>query len=42
MTKDTIAETMALKALLSQTSDQQILVEMLGFVADRLIPSIIA
>lgn len=36
MTKDTIAETMALKALLSETSDQQILVEMLGFVADRL------
>lgn len=28
---------MALKALLSRTSDQQILVEMLGFVADRLI-----
>lgn len=36
MTKDTIAEPMALKALLSQTSDQQIFVEMLGFVADRL------
>jgi len=36
MTKDTIAETMALKALLSETADQQVLVEMLGFVADRL------
>ena len=36
MTKDTIAETMALKALLSETADHQILAEMLGFVADRL------
>ena len=36
MTKDTIAETAALKALLSETSDHQILAEMLGFVADRL------
>ena len=36
MTKDTIAETAALKALLSDTSDHQLLAEMLGFVADRL------
>ena len=36
MTKDTIAETAALKALLSETADHQILAEMLGFVADRL------
>ena len=36
MTKDTIAETMALKALLSDTADHQILAEMLGFVADPL------
>lgn len=36
MTNDTIAETAALKALLSGTSDHQILAEMLGFVADRL------
>jgi putative transposase len=36
MTKDTITETAALKALLSETSDHQILAEMLGFVADRL------
>jgi putative transposase len=36
MTKHTIAETAALKALLSETADHQILAEMLGFVADRL------
>jgi transposase-like protein len=36
MTKDMIAETVALKALLSDTADHQILAEMLGFVADRL------
>ena len=36
MTKDTISETAALKALLSKTADHQILAEMLGFVADRL------
>ena len=36
MTKDTIPETAALKALLSETADHQILAEMLGFVADRL------
>ena len=36
MTKDMIAETVALKALLSETADHQILAEMLGFVADRL------
>jgi transposase-like protein len=36
MTKDTIPETAALKALLSETSDHEILAEMLGFVADRL------
>lgn len=35
MTKDTISETAALKALLSETADHQILAEMLGFVADR-------
>ena len=32
MTKDTIAEPAALKALLSETSDHQILAEMLGIV----------
>jgi hypothetical protein len=36
MTKDIISETAALKALLSETADHQILAEMLGFVADRL------
>ena len=36
MTKDTISETAALKALLSETADHQILAEMLGFVDDRL------
>jgi putative transposase len=36
MTKDTISETAALKALLSETADHQILAKMLGFVADRL------
>ncbi len=36
MTKDTITETAALKAHLSETADHQILAEMLGFVADRL------
>ncbi len=36
MTKDTLSETAALRALLSQTSDTQLLAEMLGFVADRL------
>ena len=36
MTKDMISETAALKALLSETADHQILAEMLGFVADRL------
>nr|WP_271952266.1 transposase [Ruegeria faecimaris] len=35
-TKDTTPETAALKALLSETSDHQILAEMLGFVAGRL------
>ena len=35
MTKETISETAALKALLSETADHQILAEMLGFVADR-------
>jgi putative transposase len=34
MTKNTIPETAALKALLSETSDHLILAEMLGFVAD--------
>ena len=32
MTKETISETAALKALLSETADHQILAEMLGFV----------
>ena len=36
MTNDTIAETAALKALLSETSDHQILAELQGFVADCL------
>ena len=36
MTKETISETAALRALLSETADHQILAEMLGFVADRL------
>ncbi len=36
MTKDMLAETVALKALLSDSADHQILAEMLGFVADRL------
>ena len=36
MTKDMISETAALKALLSETADHQVLAEMLGFVADRL------
>ena len=36
MTKDMMAETVALTALLSETADHQILAEMLGFVADRL------
>ena len=36
MTKDTLSETAALRALLSQTSDTHLLAEMLGFVADRL------
>lgn len=36
MTKDTISETSALKALLSQTSDRHLLAEMLSFVAERL------
>ncbi len=36
MTKDTLSETAALRALLSETSDTHMLAEMLGFVADRL------
>jgi len=36
MTKNSISETAALRALLSETSDTQLLAEMLGFVADRL------
>ena len=36
MTKDMISETAALKALLSETAAHQILADMLGFVADRL------
>ena len=36
MTKDSLSETAALRALLSETSDTHLLAEMLGFVADRL------
>ena len=36
MTKDSLSETAALRALLSETSDTHLLGEMLGFVADRL------
>lgn len=36
MTRDTIAETAALKALLCEAPDHRLLAEMLGFVADRL------
>jgi len=37
MTEDMISETAALKALLSETADRQVLAEMLGFGADRLL-----
>ena len=37
MAKDVISETAALKALLSETADHQVLAEMLGFSADRLL-----
>ena len=37
MTKDSLSETAALWALLSETPDTRILAEMLGFVADRLL-----
>tara|TARA_R110000850_G_scaffold79815_1_gene171840 strand:- start:192 stop:386 length:195 start_codon:yes stop_codon:yes gene_type:complete len=36
MTKDSLSDTAALCALLSETSDTHLLAEMLGFVADRL------
>ena len=36
MAKDSLSETAALRALLSETSDTRLLAEMLGFVADRL------
>jgi transposase-like protein len=36
MTNDSLSETAALRALLSETSDSHLLAEMLGFVADRL------
>jgi len=36
MTKDMISETAALKALLSETADHQVLAEMLGFGVNRL------
>jgi putative transposase len=36
MTKDKLSETASLRALLSETPDAQLLAEMLGFVADRL------
>ena len=36
MTKDSLSETAALRALLSETSDSHLLAEVLGFVADRL------
>jgi hypothetical protein len=37
MTKDVISEIEALKALLSETADHQVLAEMLGFGAVRLL-----
>jgi len=37
MTKDIISETAALKALLSEPADHQVLAEMLGFGVDRLL-----
>jgi putative transposase len=37
MTKDVISDTAALKALLSETADHQVLAEKLGFSADRLL-----
>ena len=36
MTKNSLSDTAALRALLSETSDSNLLAEMLGFVADRL------
>lgn len=36
MTQDSLSETAALRALLSETSDTHLLAEMLGFVANRL------
>ena len=36
MTKNSLLDTAALRALLSETSDSNLLAEMLGFVADRL------
>ncbi|MEM8581703.1 MAG: hypothetical protein AAGF50_10960 [Pseudomonadota bacterium] len=36
MTKGSLSETAALRALLSETPDAQLLAEMLGFVTDRL------
>ncbi len=36
MTKDSLSEIAALRALLSETSDTHLLAEMLGLVADRL------
>jgi hypothetical protein len=36
MTKDMVAKTVALKAVLLDVVDYQMLVEMLGFAADRL------
>jgi transposase-like protein len=36
MTKASLSDTAALRALLSETSDTNLLAQMLGFVADRL------
>jgi putative transposase len=41
MTKDSLSETAALRALLSETSDTHLLAEMLAFVADRLMSLVV-
>nr|WP_323775705.1 hypothetical protein [Leisingera sp.] len=38
MTKDSLSDAATLRALLSETSGTNLLAEMLGFVADRLMP----
>ena len=40
MTKDSLSETAALRALLSETSDTHLLAEMLGFVAVTACPHV--